>query len=219
MRTVLTLLTCAATAVACQAGAGGGAAAGGTAAPPNCSVATPPQGDPAQSANHAAFLKYAHGLAYEAASAPTGERRPLTRKVSDNPPTFRLGPTGSIQPQSCANQNTKHDLQAGQGRIIAMFVLDSAYDKLNLPADTSYLWVDNLNTAGNKARGVIIPGNGNENPVEVAVRVEFHEHFSHGFAEARWGFDPNDDYAWSSCAKTGCCYIESGQPQPGDTIP
>lgn len=217
MRTVLALLACAAAATACQTEGGG--AKMGAAATPACSIGSPPTSDPAQASNRDAFLQYARGLAFEDAAAPTGERRKLTVPLPTHPPTFGLGPTASIQPQHCDHENNRDDLTAGHGRIIAMFTLDQPYNKLSLPADTSYLWVDDLNAKGDSARGVIIPVDRKVAPTVVPIRVDFHGSFPHAFSEARWGFDPSDDYAWSSCAKTGCCYLEGGQPGPRDTLP
>ncbi len=154
--------------------------------------------------------------AFHPAAAPTGEERVLTNPGGGG---WVPGPAAAVQPEACSHLNPPESLAAGHGRIVAKItVKGAAYPKLRLPQGVSYLWVDGVALPGSGARGVLIPAQptGKYGPESVAVRVEQHPGYDRNFAEARWLFQPQDDYMWESCVLYGCCYLEGG-PAPQDT--
>ena len=176
-----------------------------------CSSPAPPPGlDPVAQGQRAQVLAYAGSLTFHPATHPTGETRRLTEIATPGPVSdrrFRLSVEGAVAPERCAHMNTAADLGPGAGRIVSRQTMAGPYDKLSLPAGVSYLWVDNL--TGTEARGVIIPEDASLPARVVAIRIEPHPAGlpRRAFAEARWMFDPDDDWIWVACEQEGCCWV------------
>ena len=184
-----------------------------------CVSPAPPAGlDPAKDAEGA--LRYARQLSFYPGTAPYGERRALTVIATPGTPLerrFALGAEVEIQPERCTHLNDTTALTGGGGRIVARLVANAPYQKLGLPQDTSYLWIDSLALRGQAgtARGVIVSAGAQPFAVR-RVRVEYHpDAGARGWPEGRLLFDPDDDQLWVSCVMFGCCYLEGGEPPSG----
>lgn len=181
-------------------------------------VATPaalnPGADVQAALAHARQLRYLPG-------SPFGDRRPLTRVTTPGPRPdrrFGLSVDAEIQPEECSYLNDPSSMQGTNGRIVARIITSGPYQKLGLPRDTSYLWIQNLVINGDSgtAQALVIPANGGQ-PVPRTVRVEYHPEIpNRNWPEARLIFTAEDDELWESCVKFGCCYLEEGRPG-GDT--
>lgn len=82
--------------------------------------------------------------------------------------------------------------------------------RIVIPAGRVYVWIDSLTPDGGRA--LLIPANAASPAAIVSARVNYLPNPDgvgvRSFPEARWLFDPDDDDAWVSCAKTGCCEVE-----------
>jgi hypothetical protein len=165
--------------------------------------------------------RYAGQLSFFPGAAPYGERRALTVVSQPGPPLerrFALGAEVEIQPERCSHLNDTAALAGASGRVVARIIASDAYDKLGLPKDTSYLWIDSLVLRGGQgtARAVIIPATAGLPSAIRPVRVEYHpESGRRGWPEGRLLFNADDDELWESCVLFGCCYVEDGGPPGG----
>lgn len=186
--------------------------------PPECVSPVPQAGlDPARDV--AGALRYARQLSFYPGAPPYGERRPLTVVSQPGPPLerrFALAAEVEVQPERCSHLNDTAAVSGANGRIVARIIASAPYEKLGLPKDTSYLWIDNLVLRGGEgtARGVIIPATTGQPAAIRRIRVEYHPEVGarRGWPEARLLFDAEDDELWQSCVVFGCCYLEDGQP-------
>ncbi len=126
-----------------------------------------------------------------------------------------IGPHAWVQPVIGSHRNRLTDLEGsgrGHGRIVARIWIDTAYRargggyaRLGLPADTSYLWIDSLRTAGDTGRGraVIIS---RDSGAVAPYPVIFHRY--HGWSSrawARWIFTMKDGCLCSNSCAHGWC--------------
>jgi hypothetical protein len=168
--------------------------------------------DPRDGSQRADWLSWASGLQYESGTDPTGEDRDLTERQTGTPPTWRLGPQASIQPNRCAYRNSAADLN--QGSVIARIDSRRAYPKLKLMPGINYLYVVRYDEARGGAWALVVPETGNAPLDSLYLSVRTHADYHRLFSEARWLFDPGDDHLWVSCVQYGCC---QSHPAPGDT--
>jgi hypothetical protein len=188
--------------------------------PPECVSPAPPAGlDPSRDVEGA--LRYARQLSFFPGAAPYGERRQLTVVSQPGTPLERryaLAAEVEIQPERCSHVNDPTALSGASGRVVARIIASAPYEKLGLPQDTSYLWIDSLVLRGEQgtARAVIIPATPGQASAVRPVRVEYHpETGRRGWPEGRLLFNPDDDELWQSCVVFGCCYLEDGGPPGG----
>jgi hypothetical protein len=186
---------------------------GATAAQDRCTSPDAPTAlDPRDSLQRAGWLTWASSLQYESGADPTGENRDLTERQAGTPPTWRLGPQASIEPNQCAYKNSATDLNGG--RVIARIDSRRAYPKLKLMPGINYLYVVRYNEGTGGAWALVVPETGNAPLDSLYLMVRIHTGYHRLFSEARWLFDPGDDHLWVSCVQYGCC---QSHPAPGDT--
>ncbi len=179
-------------------------------------IPAPPFPEPVESAPLERVIEYATRIDYDTAPG-AGDEQPLMLLVGGQP---TYGPLARIEPARKAFESSLDQL--AKGRIVARMINlgDQPYPKLNLgPRDTTYLWVDN--PSGDAWRFFYASRDSLRR--SGGGRMSYHRELrrapgslqaslarDEGYAEwkqsiARWVWDPNDEKAWVTCSRWGCC--------------
>lgn len=161
--------------------------------------------NPASPAQRESVLAYARRLDYDSLIHGAADRQRLT--YFDRATGYRVGPLATIYPERGANQNVGGDL-GGRGRIIGRIESDSPYAKLGLAKGVNYIWVDSLMIYGDTGIGrAIVVSESDTQPVVLPMFYIKNPGSGGGPALARWLFRPQDDAAWLTCERSGCCAV------------